>query len=35
MRMIVEARDEPTARRYIETVSDIRTSVLEERSARK
>jgi phosphomannomutase len=29
MRMIVEARDEPTARRYIDTVVDIRKSVLE------
>jgi phosphomannomutase len=29
MRMIVEARDEPTARRYIEAVADIRKSVLE------
>jgi len=28
MRVIVEARDEPTARRYIEAVSDVRKSVL-------
>jgi phosphomannomutase len=35
MRMIVEARDEPTARRYTEAVSEIRMSVLEQRSARE
>jgi len=29
MRVIVEAKDEPTARRYIQAVSDIRKSVLE------
>jgi phosphomannomutase len=29
MRMIVEARDEPAARRYIDRVMEIRTSVLE------
>jgi phosphomannomutase len=29
MRVIVEAKDEPTARRYVQAVSDIRRSVLE------
>jgi phosphomannomutase len=29
MRVIVEAKDEPTARRYLQAVSDIRKSVLE------
>jgi len=28
MRVIVEARDEPTARRYIEAVADMRRSIL-------
>jgi len=35
MRVIVEAKDESTARRYIEAVSDIRKSVLEPSDARK
>ena len=29
MRVIVEAQDEPTARRYVQAISDIRKSVLE------
>ena len=33
MRVIVEAKDEPTARRYIQALADIRTSVLERRAA--
>ncbi len=35
MRVIVEARDEPTVRRYLDAVSDIRQSVLESSRAPK
>jgi hypothetical protein len=32
MRIIVEAKDEPAAKRYIQAVAEIRRSVLEGRS---
>jgi len=35
MRVILEARDEPTAQRYIQAVSDIRKSVLDPAAAHK